>query len=214
MIRLTKGERPAILEDRADEWTQEYVDLLEAGDGVPDAVRYRYRHPDIKQALRAESSDKCIYCESKMSHIFPGDTDHLAPVSRRPDLYVRWENLGYVCRECNQAKGAYYNAAEPLMDPFADEPEEHLAFFGPLVFHRPGDEMGLRTIGRLKLRRSSLVERRAELLGKLQVMIDRWARVAEGPTREFLREEIVELAGESREYAATARAFLSQACGW
>ena len=214
MIRVIKGERPRVLDDRAEQWTQEYMNLLNAGDNVPNAVRYRYRHPDIKKALRLESSDKCVYCESKISHVFPGDTDHLAPVSRRPDLYVRWENLAYVCRECNQAKGAYYDQMEPLIDPFSDRPEEHLTFVGPLVFHKPGDDLGMRTVGRLKLRRISLVERRGELLEKLQLMIDRWARMAEGPTREFLKEEIMERVEDSREYAATARAFLNQACGW
>lgn len=214
MIRLTKGATPAILKDRAGQWTQEYLDLLKACDGVPDTVRYRYRHSDIKDALRTESSAKCIYCESKIAHIFPGETDHLAPVSKRPDLYVCWENLGYVCKECNRAKGAYYNEAEPLIDPFTDEPLEHVAFFGPLVFHRPGDALGLRTVGRLKLCRSALVERRGELLERLQLMIDRWAQSPEGPTREFLREQIVERALDCHEYAATTRAFLKQACGW
>ena len=214
MIRVTKGEKPAVLGERADQWTQEYLELLEAGCDVPDAVRYRYRHSDIKKALRMESSDKCIYCESKVSHVFPGETDHLAPVSKRPDLYVNWENLGYVCKECNHAKGAYYSETEPLIDPFTVEPGEHLAFFGPLVFQKPGDGLGLRTIGRLRLRRSALVERKGELLEKLQLMIDRWTQLAEGPTREFLREQIVEQARDSYEYAATARAFLGQACGW
>ena len=214
MIRMTKGKKPAILEERADQWTQEHLGLLDACDAVPDTVRYRYRHPDIKKALRAESSDKCIYCESKISHVFPGETDHLAPVSKRPDLYVRWENLAYVCKDCNRAKGAYYSEAEPLIDPFTVEPGNHLAFFGPLVFHRPGDDLGLRTVGRLKLRRSSLVERRGDVLEKLQLMIDRWAQMPEGPTREFLREDIMERVGDSHEYAAAARAFLNHACGW
>ena len=121
MIRLTKAHKPGVLGNQADAWTREYLELLEAGDEVPDSVRYRYRHPDVKEALRTEASYKCIYCESKISHVFPGETDHLAPVSERPDLYVRWENLGYVCKECNRAKGAYYSEAEPLINPFTDE---------------------------------------------------------------------------------------------
>ena len=120
-----------------------------------------------------------------------------------------------MCAEnATMPKGAYYDEAEPLIDPFTVEPRAHVAFFGPLVFHRPGDDLGLRTVGRLKLRRSSLVERRGELLEGLQLMIDRWAQLPEGPTREFLREQIVERARDCHEYAATARAFLEQACGW
>ena len=214
MIRLTKAHKPGVLGNQADAWTREYLELLEAGDEVPDSVRYRYRHPDVKEALRTETSDKCIYCESKISHVFPGETDHLAPVSERPDLYVRWENLGYVCKECNRAKGAYYSEAEPLINPFTDEPDEHVAFYGPLVLHRPNDALGLRTIGRLRLCRSSLIERRRESLENLQRMIDSWAQLPEGPTRELLREQIMERARDAHEYAATARAFLSHACGW
>ena len=128
MIRLTKAPKPKILEDNAEVWTQECLALLQAGGDVPDPIRHRYRHPQIKETLRKEASDKCIYCESKISHVFPGETDHLAPVSQRPDLYLCWENLGYVCKECNRAKGAYYSDLEPLIDPFSDDPGEHLAF--------------------------------------------------------------------------------------
>ena len=170
MIRLTKAPKPRILEDHAEVWTREYLELLEAGDDVPDGIRYRYRHAQIKETLRTESSDKCIYCESKISHVFPGKTDHLAPVSRRPDLYLCWENLGYVCKECNRSKGAYYSGVEPLIDPFWDEPSEHLAFYGPTVFHLPGDMIGLRTIRKLKLCRSALLERRRELLERLRLV--------------------------------------------
>lgn len=214
MIRLTKAAKPKILKDYADKWTQEYLALLHVGDDVPDRIRYRYRHPDIKETLRTESSDKCIYCESKISHAFPGETDHLAPVSKRPGLYVCWENLGYVCKECNRSKSAYYDEVEPLIDPFSDEPGEHMAFYGPIVFQLPGDMLGLRTIYKLKLCRTALIERRCELLKHLQIMIDQWWAMSDGSTRELFKEEILKLADSSHEYSATAEAFISQSCGW
>ena len=51
MIRLTKAPKPRILEDHAEVWTREYLELLEAGDDVPDGIRYRYRHAQIKETL-------------------------------------------------------------------------------------------------------------------------------------------------------------------
>lgn len=214
MIRIEKAEKPKVLEDNAVAWAQEYLGMLEAGVAVPDRVRFRYRHSDIKTTLRSESSDKCIYCESKISHVFPGETDHLAPVSERPDLYVTWENLGYVCKDCNQWKGAYYDEDEPLIDPFSVDPSEHLAFFGPVVFQQPGDLLGFRTIHRLKLCRGALLERRREMLEGLQVMIDQWSNMPEGPTRDLFKSQVVEQADRTHEYSAAAKAFLHQSCDW
>ena len=64
MIHVAKAQKPQVLEDNAEEWTQEYLGLLEAGADVPDRVRYRYRHSDIKTTLRSESSDKCKRLEA------------------------------------------------------------------------------------------------------------------------------------------------------
>ena len=168
MIRLEKGPKPSILAEHEQKWTEDFLAVLNRGEKASDTVRFRYRHRDIKQAIRDESFDKCIYCESKFSHVSPGQMDHILPVSRRADLAFNWDNLGYVCEECNRSKHDYFDPAEPLINPFTDEPDKHLVFFGPLVLHVPNDSKGLRTRIILKLSRGSLVERKKERIESVQ----------------------------------------------
>ena len=133
MIRLEKGPEPHVLSQNGTQWTEDYCTGLEDG-SLTDTQKFRYRHPEIKQTIRAETYDKCAYCESKISHVHPGETDHIFPVSRRPDLFVSWNNLTFVCTECNRQKLDYYSEAEPLVNPYIDQPSDHLIFFGPMVF--------------------------------------------------------------------------------
>ena len=51
MIKLTKGQKPAVLALNEEHWTREFIDGLEA-ENLTDTMRYRYRHPDIKAVLK------------------------------------------------------------------------------------------------------------------------------------------------------------------
>jgi 5-methylcytosine-specific restriction endonuclease McrA len=73
-----------------------------------EALRTNYKHPDNKAALISASYDKCMYCESKVSHTYYGDIEHIRPKSRFPDLEFSWDNLGYVCARCNGYKSDKY----------------------------------------------------------------------------------------------------------
>ncbi len=211
MIRLHKGPVPDVLRAKAAEWTQEY---LAANDGLiemTDTVRFRYRHQDIKAALRDESFDKCIYCESKVGF---GETDHVNPVSRRPDQVVDWANLGLVCKECNTFKGDYHAPAEPLVNPFTAEPADHLLVLGPMIVHRPGDDKGLRTWKQLKLNRPDLHLKRRLRIERLIPLADQWLAHAEGATKDVLRQALLDEAADAAEYAAAVRGYLARALGW
>jgi hypothetical protein len=178
---------------------------------VPAAARFRYRHPDIKAALRGESYDKCIYCESKVSHTFPGETDHLAPVSKRPDLVVEWTNLAYVCTECNREKLDYYSEAEPIVNPYDDDPRDYVMFYGPIVLHRAGNAKGYRTVQKLKLTaRLALIERRKERIEALQTLLDLFARTEPGPTRDLIADQIRGACAADKEFSAFLTAFVYQ----
>lgn len=205
MIHLQKLAEPVVLVKNGETWTAEFLSLRAAGSVTP-VVRFRYRHPMIKERLRAETSEKCAYCESKVSHVHPGETDHILPVSEKPELYVSWVNLTYVCSECNREKSDYYSDAEPLVNPYSDEPSDHLLFVGPLVLHR--DAKGLRTQRKLKLSRTALVERKQEMLERLNLLVHQWNETGAGPTKDFLREEILSHAENGAEFAATVRAYL------
>lgn len=115
MIHVDKGEKPTVLQENETSWTQEYLKARNSGNPVSPSIRFRYRHPTIKSALVQESHGKCIYCERKVA---TGETDHVRPVSQRPDQVFIWENLGFVCKECNMYKSDYYDESEPLLNPF------------------------------------------------------------------------------------------------
>lgn len=206
MIRLRKGDKPEVLDKNEEKWGREYLDGLAAG-RLSDTARYRYRHKDIKAAVKAETHGKCAYCESKTSHVHPGEIDHILPKSERPDLVVAWENLTHVCTECNRRKLDYYSESEPLVNPYVDEPTGHLRFVGALVLQR--DNKGLLTTRRIGLSRTALVERRQERLEQLNLLIQKWMETTDGPTKEFLRQEIRECAAAASEFSAAMDAFLA-----
>lgn len=210
MIKIEKFPKPEILAQNEERWTEEYIRRKRGDLAVPKVAETRYRHPDIKSTLRAESDDKCIFCESKISHIFPGETDHIIPSSKKPEYIVKWDNLGYVCKECNRHKHDYHDERVPLLNPFIDEPEEFLIFVGPLVFPKPGRIRATTTVERLKLDRSALIERKKERLQSVQLLLERLQLFPEGSARQFLLEEIEAEGSASKEYSATVRQFLSQ----
>ena len=81
-----------------------------------------YAHATVKEALRTAQHDKCAFCESKVSHVSPGDVEHFRPKAgyrqlrrgplQRPGYYwlaYAWENLLFVCELCNQReKGSWF----------------------------------------------------------------------------------------------------------
>ena len=211
MIKLAKGEKPEVLVKNGQSWKAEYVAGVKTGN-LKDSQKYRYRHPNIKESLRTETYEKCAYCESKISHIHPGETDHIFPVSCRPDLCVDWDNLTLVCSECNRYKLDYYNEQEPLINPYIDEPSDHLTFFGPMVLHR--DAMGLRTTRQIELSRIKLIERKQERIEQFNMLVQLWRETLDGPTRQFLQEEIMKYAADAAEFAGTFRAFIRGEMGW
>ena len=81
MIKLSKTEEPQILLDNGPNWTKVIVDKIAVGETPTDTEKTRYRHPDIKAALVAETNGKCAYCESKVLHIHHGDVEHIYPKS-------------------------------------------------------------------------------------------------------------------------------------
>lgn len=213
MIRLTKHAKPDVLVEKEAAWTKEYDDFKNGLEGVPKAAEVRYRHADIKTTLRTESCDKCIYCESKISHVFPGETEHILPSSRRRDLVVAWDNLAYVCKECNREKGAYYDVNEPLINPYIEDPDDFLLFLGPMVYCKGVNGKGHLTILQLKLWRTALIERRKERIEQVLTLIQLCETKPEGPTKRLIWQQIQQEAAPDKEYSAFVREFIRARCG-
>ncbi len=209
MIPLTKTAKPAVLVANEGTWTAEYVSYV-SGATVPEAAKTRYRHPDVKAALRAETCGKCAYCESKIGHVAPGDVEHIAPKRVFPERVVDWSNLTLACTECNRRKGDYHEPTAPLVNPYVDDPGQHLVFLGPWVTHVPGSSSGHITRGQLALNRPDLLERRRERLEMVQALLDRHAAAPGGPLKEFLDEELQTYVAAEAEFSASTQSVCSQ----
>jgi uncharacterized protein (TIGR02646 family) len=194
--------------DRGAQWTAEYLECLSRGEVPPASIRYCYRHPDIKAAIKRDTYGKCAYCEAKPTANQPGDIEHIRPVSLNPALISEWTNLTLVCRTCNQSKGAYDDPGAPLIDPHVDDPEELVLFAGPWATCRPGDFLAYRTIKKIKLNRAELIEARAEALDRLMHMLMLREHAPDASTREVIEEEAFQLAAADQEFAAVIRSYI------
>src|SRR5262249_38602901 len=153
-----KGAKPAILATNEVAWTTEYAAA------PPDAKPSRWRNPQIIGGLDAETYGKCAYCEAIIGDVSFPNVEHLFPKSARPDLVVNWESLTCACPPCNTSKSTYYEPTAPLIHPYDDDPGAALEFRGPAVFASLGNDMGARTVARLKLMRPALLLERTKRL--------------------------------------------------
>jgi 5-methylcytosine-specific restriction endonuclease McrA len=208
MIRLAKGPVPGILVRRGEAWRAEYLRRLDLG-GVRRDLPARYRHVEVKAALRVESQDKCMYCETLVSHAQYGDIDHYLPVSVCPDLVVSWSNLGFTCEMCNTNKGDYWDQRFPLVNPYAEDPSHFLMFAGPIAMHQPGSLRGKVTIERIGLNRDELIARRMERLERVLPLVDAVALMPAGMARGVMLDVLAEEMGPDAEYSATIAAHLA-----
>lgn len=205
MIKIVKGVKPDLLEDQADIWRDELLALIAVENEDPTTYQKgKYNRPEVKAAVIAETYGKCAYCESKILHIDFGDIEHILPKKERPELWFEWENLTLACSVCNNKKRAYYDEELPLLDPYDDEPEQRLLFFGPLVRAAPGDDSAFKTERVLDLNRPKLIERRTERLDQLLMLASLVENAAPG-IKEVLEDDFLSETENEREYSSLAR---------
>ncbi|WP_240843815.1 HNH endonuclease [Acidaminobacter sp. JC074] len=211
MIRLYKIKEPQILVDNKKHWTQEYLNLIKEDKEIPKVIRNRYSQPEIKEQLIIETHGKCAYCESKLRHVSSGDIEHIEPKNKdaRPDLYIEWTNLTLACESCNRkGKKKYYNPDLPLINPYVEEPEDHLMIFGSMILGQPGNDRGAITEKILKLNRAELLERRQEKIRLIEVKVNNWMKTNDKYLKKILKEELIEEISPEKEYSSTIRSYL------
>lgn len=180
MIKLTRGSCPN-------------PTVLASGD---------YKHADNKQALKKSTFDKCMYCESKITHIDFGDIEHIKPKSKFPALEFDWDNLGYACTKCNrQYKNDNYSVLTPFLNPYDDCPSDHLIASGSLLFSKNGDERGELTIIGLGLNRPELLEKRLEKINEIDKAIKACFRTSNTLLRDNALNELKKEANDDKEYS-------------
>ena len=212
MIKLTRLDIPDELRARIEQRAARLRELIEDGDDPPKALLDSYRDPELKAHLVAEAHGKCVYCESKITHVYFGDIEHIKPKSRFPAERLNPENLALACALCNNAKSDFWEEAAPLLNPYIDDLDQEILALGYLIARRPGRNRARLTIDQLELNRQALLERRRERIELLQPLADQYILEPSSGIKDLLRSELCRQAGEDGEYAIIVRAYLEAAC--
>jgi len=198
MIGLVKLLEPEVLQQNKVAWTAEFA---------ADSSSRRYAHEEIRATLRDETSRKCAYCESHVEHVSYVHVEHILPKSIFPALVVEWENLTLACQKCNVEKGDDFDAVCLLLNPYADDPDDHLYWLGPMLMSLSPDR-GRRTISKIDLNRAELLFKRAERIehakGILHLMDG-----ASDAVRAALTSDLARLVAPGAEFSAAVRSFLA-----
>lgn len=174
MIKLNKGNEPAILTANKLNWTTQLRALQNANQVVPKVLATQYNQDEVKDALRAECHSKCMYCESKVEHISDLHIEHIKPKAKDkfPDLTFEYDNLGLACGVCNRNKSSTYDIAVPFINPYVDDPINHFKSYGALVWAKPGDQRAKLTEIEIELNRPDLIEARGERLKTIRGLVE------------------------------------------
>jgi hypothetical protein len=90
---------------------RDLIRLVQAG-GEPKATVWK----KAKASLRAESSEKCAYCESSTSTVAHGDVEHFRPKGIYWWLAYCFDNYTFSCQICNQSyKGSNFPHSGPAL---------------------------------------------------------------------------------------------------
>ena len=206
MRNLTKLEKPAVLEENEVEWLAQWL-----ADKASNLMKFRYRHPDIKQTLVAETGWKCVYCESKIGHNTPGDIEHKVPSSKQEALHFAWENLTVACAECNRRKNDFYNPNAPFIDPYIDDAESMVVHIGPIATWRLGDARSEQAVRMLDLHshaRVALVARKIELIHSTCHLLERIHQEQDPSLKALHLHDLAGLTRSDAEYSAMIVALL------
>lgn len=175
----------------------------------PTKLATNYKHPDNKDALITASHEKCMYCESKITHIYFGDVEHIKPKTKYPSLEYTWENLGIVCSKCNNTKLDKYDEETPYIDPYSENPEDYVIAVGFFLMHKNGSERGELTILDIDLNRQELNEKRMLKIDALRNAIDACMRTKNEKIRNAAMASLKQEMLDSNEYSLFARTFLA-----
>ncbi len=212
MIRLASNPTPAATHRLARLETQRAAHEA-VGTPLPKRIAGGYRHRDVKGSLRAETHEKCAYCESRFNAVYFGDVEHIIPVDAHEHLRFNYHNLTIACAICNNNKRHYYNPAAPVFSPYDARVDTDIVAVGALMWHRNGSADGRRTIELLKLNRAELLEKREEKLKRVSDIADRYIAEPPGAIRDSYFDQVVKEAEADSEYARTVRDFLAAAYG-
>ncbi|MFY4776143.1 HNH endonuclease [Metabacillus sp. RGM 3146] len=211
MISLHKKEKPNILKEKEEAWTNLLLSYVKEKQKIPPSLSKNYRHPDIKKALLSETHGKCAYCESRITHIDYGDIEHILPKSKNPELTFAWDNFTISCRKCNQSKADYDDKNLPLLNPYKDFPEQEIFFLGPIPFANPKNDRALISLKRLKLDRMELIEKRSEFIEQtLSPLVQLYEKTQNEVVKKEIKQDILALKEPASEFSSMSKQILEK----
>jgi 5-methylcytosine-specific restriction endonuclease McrA len=207
MIKINKRPEPNILTVNKAAWTAELLGYIGRNEKVPSNVSNRYNQNDIKDELRNECSNKCMYCESPVAHVSYEHIDHIKPKAKTkfPELTFEWTNLGLACPVCNMNKGDEYDNNLPIINPYIENPSDFILALGHFLYHKPANTKGELTKRQLKLNRPELLERRQERLESISRLIDKYHSETNLTLKQAIRAEIEIEIEDDKPYSLCAK---------
>ncbi len=119
MRGFVRSEVPEVLVMKAEQWTQQWIDLREKNPGAKFPW-YQYGNKSAREwllpLLRALTASHCSFCDA-----FPLEgqsnepIEHFRPKHQFPECSFDWKNLYYCCEKCQSSKGERW--AEELIAP-------------------------------------------------------------------------------------------------
>lgn len=127
----------------------------------------------LKDSLKGLSHGKCAYCEcdlSKGSNYM--EVEHFEDKHNNVEKVMEWDNLLPSCKHCNDHKSTHDVIAEPIVNPFIDDPRNHLYF--QHYRYKSKDDKGRTTIDVLQLNSGErkMVDTRFEIGNALEDLIE------------------------------------------
>ncbi len=159
MIKLQRGEKPAYLtDDKVKELTEKFN---------ANTSKVVWKHDDIHNALINSSASKCAYCECELqiedSYM---QIEHFKDKGSYPDNVVDWENLLPSCARCNRKKWTLDVEKFPIVNPYVDEPKEHLHLEAFALYGK--GEKGDNTVKKLDLNDEKILLPRFKLCDEIR----------------------------------------------
>ena len=105
----------------------------------------------LLDAVAAMAFNKCCYSEIRLGEESKYmEIEHFHPKSLYPDEVMAWGNLLPACKKCNATKGEHDPVNQPVVNPFADNPQEY--FYFEDAFYRvkgssPKGKLTIQTLG-------------------------------------------------------------------
>lgn len=207
MIKLDKGPKPASLEANDTAWRDELLGYLERGEQVPENLKRRYNNSDVKNALRTECNEKCMYCESKVNHVAYEHIEHYKPKdpNKYPELTFEWSNLGLACPVCNQNKSNVFDEDVPFVNPYTEQPEDFFQVIGPFIWGRAGNAKGRLTELQIKLNRAALVEHRKQNMDRLRSLYSEYVTETNALVKRTIMDVLMEMTEHYNEHSFCLR---------